>query len=228
MTTSLLTNLTGKGYLLRIKDKEQKIASLGLDFLFMSFITSISLWFTIVGWESSWDGTEVASYDTYLYALRVAIGFYAYDIFVMKPSYAGTIHHLVCIYGYLAVLEENQMIWYAAILNLEAYKLPFIVMQLLYYIGMEGSTPYNISRILRMGSWIVFKLSSLLLGIIATSLHNVPDVNPWYYMMLISIVISMSCYNLYILYTDIVYFYLQLQGSAKKDKVNEPEAISVR
>lgn len=207
MTTSLLTVITKKGYLQPIKDKEQKIVSIMLHLTFMSFITSISLWFTIIGWDNSCDGTKVSSYGTYLYALRVGIGFYIYDIFVMKPAYARMIHHFISLYGYLAVLEENKLVWYAAALNIEAYKLPLIVMQFLYYIDMDTSIAYKTCRTLRMVTWITFKLGSTILGITASSLHGIPNVDPWYYMLLVSITIFMSSYNLYILYTDIVYFY---------------------
>jgi len=200
--------------IMKLKDKEQRIVAALVHFMFMCLITSSSLWIVIQGWTNSKDPTAIDNYENYLIVMQISIGFYLYDVYIMRAhiKHPRLIHHFVTLFGYVMTLEQPKIMFYTALMSVEAYKFPLIIIQILYYLELETIDtkpyiPYVMARAVRCILWTILKFGSITLSIVATSLHGLPDVDAWCYTMMLTLTVSMAGYNFYILYQDLEYFY---------------------
>ena len=162
----------------------------------------------------------VDGYEIYLEIIQIGMGFYMYDVIIMKPQKARLVHHFVSIMAYIMILSENRIIWYGAVLNIEAYKLPLIIMQLLYYFEKSETIWYKVARGLRMVLWIVIKGGCTLLSISKSIMHGFPNVYSGYHRIMISSSVLITFYSLYIVYQDVEYFYRLARPLKKKEDEN--------
>lgn len=227
ITVNVLRLLTTKISLFhKIKDKEQRVTLVLLHLCYTTLITSVSLWITITGWNKS-NGNDTIEYDTiYFTVIQVGIAFYLHDILVLTTGKgrggidsARLIHHYISICAYVGVLEEPKAIFYSATMSIELYKVPLIMIQLLYYFELMDHWSYVLMRFMRFILWLSFKTASIIINIVVSFIHGFPDINGWYYTILLFGTLSMLWYNLYIVYSDIKYFYGLIRKRINKEQV---------
>jgi hypothetical protein len=96
------------------KERVSRFVSMIVDTLMAPVTIGFSLWYTIVAWNYSKD--IIPETAIYLFFCEANAAFFLSSMIMEPPGPWIMIHHLTALFSSLAVLEENRLTWYYALI----------------------------------------------------------------------------------------------------------------
>ncbi|EFC37564.1 predicted protein [Naegleria gruberi] len=126
-----------------MKKKIVKYVGLSINTIVTVITIGSGLWYCIKAWEASNGDTLIEGTDVYLIFVECNVAFFLSELICGDISVSIRIHHLICVFAYLATLEEHKLAWYSAIASLNESTYLFSLLLYIFYKSERGEPDDN-------------------------------------------------------------------------------------